>query len=102
MDGSWESRNRRDKKECFQPTLLGLSKYYASLVKPIICETLSFNQNYIFKSDHNLSKYGYERYCISDKNKSKLHIRKLFTELPLVMYSTTINLIPYDEISFPI
>ena len=44
MDGSWESRNRRDKKECFQPTLLGLSKYYASLVKPIIRETLSFNR----------------------------------------------------------
>ena len=44
MDGSWESRNRRDKKECFLPTLPGLSKYYASLVKPIIRETLSFNR----------------------------------------------------------
>ena len=44
MDGLWESRNRRDRKECFQPTLLGLSKYYGSLVKPIIRETLSFNR----------------------------------------------------------
>ena len=94
MDGLWESRKRRDRKECFQPTLLGLSKYYASLVKPIICETLSFNQNYIFKSDDNISIYGYEIYCISDKNRSKLHNRKSFTELPLIMYSTTINSIP--------